>query len=286
MGLGELSVHILFWVLEQYREEKNMTLLLDEPDAYLPPVGSGRLLAGLQELCRKRDWGLVVSTHSEEMIRTARENDGLLVLSRATNSAVESFRSWRDGPDVAAHLLSTPPIDLVLFCEDESAAALTRALLGAGATDRGRGTAVVWKDGTGYLNTLSRQLPRYASMQIKFGVVFDGDQRGKEGRAEHSSGWKAIFLPTDQDPDDLFKSLTHQRTRIATRLQVKEAAVAGWLDALGGSDKHDWVNGLCTRHGNRTAMLDALADLWVGDHPDECKTFNSDVEASRANTVR
>src|ERR1700722_7564250 len=82
MGLGELSVHVLFWILEQYRETAGITLLLDEPDAYLPPIGSERLLARVQDVCRRRGWDLVVSTHSEEMIRTACDNDGLLLLRR------------------------------------------------------------------------------------------------------------------------------------------------------------------------------------------------------------
>jgi energy-coupling factor transporter ATP-binding protein EcfA2 len=281
MGLGELSVHVLFWVLEQYRDVEGVTLLLDEPDAYLPPIGSERMLARVQDVCLHRKWDLVVSTHSEEMIRTASVNDGLLLLRLGDHSAVESARSWVDGPEIAAELLSEPPVDLILFCEDESAAALTRSLLRAEAEDHGRSTTVFWKDGAGYLTALSQHLPRYPQMKVKFGLVFDGDQRGRDGKDPLSTSWQSIFLPTSQDPDELFKSLAADPGRLATRLQTDEAKVVAWLDALEGSDSHDWVNGLGDRHGTRVAVLDALADLWVADHPEECKTFNEDVATTR-----
>jgi energy-coupling factor transporter ATP-binding protein EcfA2 len=281
MGLGELSVHVLFWVLEQYREAKEVTLLLDEPDAYLPPVGSERVLARVQDICMRRGWDLVVSTHSEEMIRTACENDGLLLLRRGNGSEIQSARSWVDGPQIAAELLSDPPVDLILFCEDESAAALTRSLLRTGASDRGRSILVNWKNGDGYLTALAEHLPRYPRMEIKFGVVFDGDQRGRNGKRSVSSGWQSIFLPTEQDPDDLFKSLAVYPDRLAARLHTNDALLMSWLDALEGSDKHDWVNGLCEKQGVRGTVLDALADLWVADHHKECKTFNADIDAAR-----
>jgi energy-coupling factor transporter ATP-binding protein EcfA2 len=281
MGLGELSVHVLFWVLEQYRDVPGVTLLLDEPDAYLPPIGSERILARLQDVCLRRNWDLVVSTHSEEMIRTACANNGLLLLRRGDRSVIESARSWVDGSEIAAELLSEPPVDLVLFCEDESAAALARSLLRAGAEDRGRSVTVVWNNGHGYLTALSQHLPRYPRMKVKFGLVFDGDQRGHGGKSDQSSGWQSIFLPTYQDPDDLFKSLAPDSGRLAAHLQINEAVVTAWLDSLEGSDKHDWVNGLCDKHGVRMTVLDALADLWVADHPDECEIFNADVAAGR-----
>jgi len=281
MGLGELSVHVLFWVLEQYRDVEGITLLLDEPDAYLPPIGSERMLARVQDVCMRRKWVLVVSTHSEEMIRTACANEGLLLLRLGGQSVIESTRSWVEGPEIADELVSEPRVDLVLFCEDESAAALTWALLRAGAADRGRSATVIWKDGAGYLTALSRHLPRYPQMKVKFGLVFDGDQRERDGRGGLSAGWQTIFLPTAQDPDALFKSLRSDPGRLATRLQTDQAHVVAWLDALEGADSHDWVNGLCDRRGTRAAVLQALADLWAFDHAEECAIFNEDVERAR-----
>lgn len=278
MGLGELSVHILFWILEQYRDESGMTLLLDEPDAFLPPIGSARILARLQDLCRSREWDLIVSTHSEEMIQAACENDGLLVLRRSQSAACEGVSSWEHGSGIALELLSAPAIDLVLFCEDESGAALARSLLHHAGADR-RAT-VVWKDGQGYLTALSRHLPRYERMEVKFGLVFDGDQRNRDGRGALSAGWQTIFLPTSSDPDTLFKGLASDPAALAARLQVPETTLVSWLDALEGADPHDWVNGLCDR-SVRVAVLESLADLWVADHPDETAAFNAAVQSSR-----
>jgi predicted ATPase len=281
MGLGELSVHVLFWVLEQYRETKGVSLLLDEPDAYLPPIGSERVLARVQDVCVRRGWDLVVSTHSEEMIRTACENNGLMLLRRGNGPEIESVRSWVEGTQIAAELLTDPAVDLILFCEDESAAALARSLLRAADPDRGRSILVNWKNGHGYLTALAEHLPRHSRMKVKFGLIFDGDQRRRDGKGAESSGWQAIFLPTAQDPDDLFKSLASDSNGLASRLNINEATVNLWLDALEGSDKHDWVNGLCNKYGARGTVLDALADLWVAAHPKECEEFNAAVQAAR-----
>ena len=62
MGLGEFSVHFLFWILEQYRDHKGLTLLLDEPNAYLPPVGASNLLMRLLALCLTQKWKLILNT--------------------------------------------------------------------------------------------------------------------------------------------------------------------------------------------------------------------------------
>lgn len=278
MGLGELSVHLLFWILEQYREEPDLTLLLDEPDAFLPPVGSEHVLARLQAVCRSRRWGLVVSTHSEEMIRCARENDGLVVLRRE-GTTIGSSQSWIDGSDIADHLLAASPVELVLFCEDESAASLARASLRA--RDELTGVDVVWAGGTGHLLPLVDHLPTHPRMPVRFGVVLDGDQRRAPDWAGRDLA-RVAFLPTDEDPDSLFSTLRNSPENLALRLQVPIRTLTAWLDALEGSDPHDWVNGLAAKCGARDGVLAGLADLWVAEHDEAVEEFVVDVRRIRS----
>lgn len=109
MGLGEFCVHFLFWILEQYREEKSVTLLLDEPDAYLPSVGVSTLLQHILRICLSRNWSVVLTTHSEEMIRQAREQDAFMLL-RLDSGAPQAIHC-KDDPGAGNTLLASPPFN-------------------------------------------------------------------------------------------------------------------------------------------------------------------------------
>lgn len=287
MGLGEFSIHFLFWILEQYRDVKNLTLLLDEPDAYLPPVGIERLLARLLNVCLSRRWRVVISTHSEEMIARAVEEDSLTVLRVDDDGNSVALHS-SGSPDIAAELLSRPPIDRVLFSEDESAWYLTRALLAAHDSVMARKTSVVWGNGHGYLRELHEHLPRPARSELKFAYVFDGDQRGTVDFV--SDRWPAVYLPTEEDPDTLFQELSSDATRLAERLGVEPISFTLALDAIEADDGHDWVNGLSDRYG-RVQVLSCLATLWVELNPEIAEKFVDDLKdawstAPRAATAK
>ncbi|EFQ82026.1 hypothetical protein HMPREF0063_12868 [Aeromicrobium marinum DSM 15272] len=193
MGLGEFSIHLLFWTLQQFRDRNELTVLLDEPDAYLPPIGSSRLLARMLDTCLRRNWSLVIATHSEEMIRASIEEDSLLVVRRAQDSSIEAIRSWVDGPAVATDLLAVPALELVIFGEDEAAAALVRSILRSGDGRHARTAEVVWNNGHGYLTSLRRQIPRHSRMKVRFAYAYDGDQRNQDSPPD--TGWPSVYLP-------------------------------------------------------------------------------------------
>jgi len=256
MGLGEFSVHLLFWILWQLRDSPGKVILLDEPDAYLPPRTRMRFLALLLTMAEKYSWQLVLTTHSEELISAAYENAALVVLSRQGGVA-HCYPSAEYGSAIVKELVSQSPADLILFCEDESAAALVRAILHAHAQELAETTAVIWKDGDGYLRKLAQHLPRTDASPVRFSLVFDGDQRppvGEEASSERS-GWPSMYLPTSQSPDALFRTSKANPVALGESLGCQQAQLSMALDALQGSDDHDWVNGLCERFGSRTATL-------------------------------
>lgn len=278
MGLGEFSVHLLFWVFEVYRDTKDLCVLLDEPDAYLPPVTAERLVSHLIQAANSRKWTLTIATHSESIIELACENESFVLL-RSGEYGIEAYGSQDYGVEIASELLPPRGVSAVLFCEDESAAALTRAIL---QTHRGwlaASTAVIWKDGHGYLRMLAKHLPRYKGMNISFGLVFDGDQRGEVEDAETATGWPSLFLPSQVSPDALFRSLAADPSALAVALGAESHKVAFALDALQGADDHDWVNGVCDRLGARTFVLNALADLWVAKNSQDSTDFLKNLQA-------
>lgn len=274
MGLGELSVHLLFWIIDQYKTRENLLLLLDEPDAYLPARTARRLLHRLVEVSETRGWTIVMTTHSEAVITEAIDHD-LFVLVRREGGQIQAHSSRHEGPTIADDLLANSRPSIVAFTEDESAAALLKALLATSSLKQLRDAEILWKDGHGYVRTLAKTMPKPPRIRLKVLFVLDGDQRSGEA----VEPWPIDFLPTMQDPDYLFRTLRIDPTGLAMAASANDLLIRRALDALEGSDDHDWVNGLCERVGDRQTTLRGLAKLWVSSHPEESREFVSKIEA-------
>lgn len=260
MGLGEFSVHFLFWILEQYRERRDLVLLLDEPDAYLPPIGSSSLLLRALNLCLERDWKIVLSTHSAEMMERALEQEAFVLLRAEKEGAIVALHS-ADNPSAADSLMTDPPIRNVIFVEDESAWMLTNVLMEVGDRRLPRTSTVVWGGGTGYMIALQEHFPRTPASRFAYAYVFDGDQRTEVGKSRKTR-WPAVFLPTSHDPDVLYKMNGKDPNELAVRLNVPLDELVVFLDTLEGLDPHDWVNDLGKKYG-RQKTLRVLAEMWV-----------------------
>lgn len=278
MGLGEFSMHFLFWILEYHRDEVGLVVLLDEPDAFLPPVGVEALLPRLLHMCSERDWRLVLSTHSEEMIAMAAENNAFTLLS--VNGAGETAAAHvTDDPTVVANVLSRPPVDAVLFCEDEVAVAMTRALLDAVDPMLSRRVSPLWGgQGHGYLRQLRKHMPRPPVPRVRFAYIFDGDQR-EDVDANTADRWSAVFLPTHDDPNTLLKQLASTPDDLADRLGFPRDRVRRSIEALEGGDPHDWVDDLGAEYG-RPLVLAVIASVWARRNLEKAKQFVADLEAT------
>lgn len=275
MGLGEFSVHFLFWILEQYRDSKDLTILLDEPDAFLPPIGVSRLLARILRICAERSWKVILSTHSEEMIRQAVEEGGFLLL-RTDHDGESVAISSKKEPSAAGVLLARPPVEHIAFCEDEVAAALLRGLLEADSPMRAKSVSIIWGNGHGYMTKLRGYLPKPPKPDVNFTFVYDGDQRTAMQPAG-AEGWKVMFLPSENDPDWLFKQCSKTPAELADALNISSDRLVAFLDSIEGADPHDWVNRLCDEFG-RPLVLRTLSSLWCSQNPDQVSKFFVDWE--------
>jgi hypothetical protein len=278
MGLGELSAHLLFWILQQYDQTEELVVLLDEPDAYLPPVAASALLARILKLLegKKRGWRVVLTTHSADIISSALEQDAFTLLS-VNQSGLTTATHSTDDPLVANVLLSRPPIQTVMFVEDESAYHLARALVGRLDPQIALSVSIVWGKGFGYMVGLRDHLPRSPRAEIKYALAFDGDQRENDDVAvEHEHHWPTLFLPTSSDPDTLFTSVATSIGALSARLGRSPKELERVIASLEGEDAHDWVNKL-GEHFDRSLVLHALADLWVEQNPDAAVEFQEDM---------
>ncbi|WAC57551.1 ATP-dependent nuclease [Gordonia sp. SL306] len=277
MGQGEFCVHFLFWILEKFKERSNLLLLLDEPDAFLPPVGAHKLLMCILHLCLKRNWKVVISTHSEEMIRLSRQHEGFVLLQVDNDGRTVATASSID-PNAGNTLLASPPVQQVLFCEDESAYFLLSALLDANEAAAGRPSEIVWGTGQGCLVALEKALPRSPAPRVNFAYVFDGDQR-ETVKSSVGRRWPIVFLPTVKDPDTLFMDLRADKPAIAHSLGTSVAPLSEFLDSIEGQDPHDWVNSLGERYGRQFALRQ-LSALWCSQNPAEVEPFVTQLQSA------
>ncbi|WP_353987709.1 hypothetical protein [Ruicaihuangia caeni] len=269
MGLGEFSIHFLFWILEQYADQADLTLLLDEPDAFLPPRGVRSLLASLQDFCLRNKWTLVLSTHSEEMIDAAIEHEAFVLL-RVDDRGVTEIVDTATAPEVAAEVLPGLPMDRVLFVEDEVAAIVLSAAIRAVDARLLSQVEIVWGNGQGYMRELLKRLPRRPAPRIRFGFVFDGDQRAVP--LDTGAGWPVAYLPTDREPDDVLRSVKSELLEHAASFGTTPKQMSVFFDTIEGENSHDWVIKVGDRY-ERRRVLPTLAAIWADGHGEECRAL-------------
>ena len=268
MGLGEFTMHFLFWIIEQHRDKQNLTLILDEPDAFLPPVGVRALLHALLAICVERRWQLVLSTHSDEMIRSAVEHDAFVLLSKSATGDTTAQKTNKN-LEIASFLLSRPPVSKIVYCEDESASYMIDSMIRRTNTIARKSVAVAWGSGNGDLVSLRSRLPNPSKFEVQFAFVFDGDQWDKTESV--AGAWPARFLPTGSDPDEMFR-VAHDPAVLASRLAKPVEEIQAFLESIDGEENHDWTNKLANEFG-RAQTLTILSDLWVDKNRKSAEEF-------------
>jgi hypothetical protein len=198
------------------------------------------------------------------------------VLLRSEEDGTTSSVHSADDPTVADRLLARPAVRHIVFVEDESAWHLSRALIEVMDIRLASSTVIVWGNGAGYLTELQTHIPRPPRPEMSFVVLFDGDQRQKIKPAS-GNRWPALFLPTGQDPDELFKSTGDDVEGLASRLNTAANGLKIFLDSIEGQDPHDWVNDLGQEYG-RPSVLRALAELWVERNPESVEPFLKELK--------
>lgn len=115
MGLGELAAHVLLWTLWYLRDQGELVLLLDEPDAYFPPRSREPLLDHIGTTAATRNQAFVLTTHSREALEraishpivaryVARTRDGIVITSESNEvrRIVQTVLYPKEGIELAA----------------------------------------------------------------------------------------------------------------------------------------------------------------------------------------
>jgi hypothetical protein len=290
MGSGELAAHVLLWTLWYLRDAHDAALLLDEPDAFLPPDSREILLDRIAELSLRQQQAVVVATHSAELIAPAAQQDGSLLFLLREPSGVQCYST---ADDVAAltreYLYKDPRLALVAFVEDPAAAALATELLKALDPLLFRMTALFWGAGVGGLEALARHLPRpeRPPRDLEFLLIADSDQPQLLG-SNTPTRWPFALLPGNgSEPDELFIQAAYASpTSLAGALGKSEAGLKGLIDRIRGAEPHDWTDEFVAGADvDRPAALRALARACV-DGPDGAELVESFRSALTATGLR
>ncbi|MEU7880646.1 hypothetical protein [Microbispora bryophytorum] len=275
MGLGELSAHLLLWILSYTRESDDGLLLLDEPEAFMPPPSRHVVLSHLLEATLKRKKPLVVASHSLELIQPALDSGSALLLAESRNIASLVGPSEELADRVAGLFGQVTPVEWLIICEDESAFIFGRELLRRADARLWQSTRFLWCKGFGDLLTIWKHLPRPSRLPeglIQFMFLADGDKAPEVERAiaatqkaSHpapSQKWPFICLP--DDPDVMMKQAAEENIALLSeRLNMTEARLRGRFEALRGREAHNWVEDVLKEAASvgveRQNCLNALA---------------------------
>ena len=129
MGLGELSAHLLMWILAYTKGNDATPLLLDEPEAFMPPPSRDVVLSYLVEETFSRRSSIVVTSHSLELISPALDSGSAVYLAESANTITAVGHSEKLADRVAGLFGRSVPADWLILCEDEAAFILGDELL-------------------------------------------------------------------------------------------------------------------------------------------------------------
>jgi hypothetical protein len=280
MGLGELSIHILLWLL-WYMREFDGVILLDEPDSFIPESSSRSLLHQILRLSSARKQSFVVTSHGHELISQGVSQDEVVLFLAHDGEKVVCYDDPVDVREFAKSLLAVSTVDrLVLLVEDDAAAALSREMLRQLDANLARQSTVLWAGGTGILQSLQANLPGVSGRGMDVVVVLDGEITDLP--ADHSNRthggqprWPYVILPGGTEPDVLMQEGTLERVPfLADLLRVSNARLTGVLSKIEGTEHHTWIESMVTELGDidRQIVLEALAiHLMAGSRGQELR---------------
>lgn len=237
MGLGELSLLFLYWMLG--RISCGAVLLMEEPETFIAPRSQRNLIDLVALETKEKKLFVVVTSHSG------------LITERVPNSHID-FVSRR-GKEVTflrsppQHILAdrlalAAPRSVMMLVEDEAGAMLAQALLEAGNSKfvAHCGIFVTGSDGE-ITSVLKLVQPRHAMITIV--GVYDGDQRKSLPRG---LDWPIMCLPGDVAPELLVKGfIQSNQVPLEDLFNRPKANIAAALSAVDGQNHHDWLTSLC-----------------------------------------
>jgi predicted ATPase len=191
MGQGELCANYLLWSL--MRTKTRSILLVEEPEAHLPPRAQIALMNNLAQIALDKKLSVVLSTHSAHTLAPI-PNGSIVLLARLGVNLIH-----RADPSTSI-LFESLSIDVgklkLLLTEDHSAAALLITCMLECDEELLTRCDIGWVGGESNIDGVLARFPNHLRKATVIGI-YDGDQRGKP---RPSAAFPTLYLPGDVDP--------------------------------------------------------------------------------------
>lgn len=268
MGLGELSLLYLFWLIDRVlRGQEHSILLIEEPESFLPPLIQNRVSDVLAMISAERGVSCVLSTHSEHITKKVPRSH--IHIMGNVQAQIRFMSATSDFEHMNVLGLSAPKRG-ILFFEDKAASILARCMI--------KMSAEYVADSFHYsvsgseANVLS-QLKNFPKDLTGFSMIaiFDGDCRGKFEKDLMGFN-QYIYLPSRSPPEEILIELLNQKevSLMASHLGVTIEKLSMAIEAAAGADHHDYFRDLSRSLGvDFDILFYKLCEVWVGEKNNE-----------------
>lgn len=271
MGLGEMSLHLLYWYLETVTQDA--VILIEEPETHISPRSQSALLDILVKFSLEKQLCTILTTHSPAIVcKIPNEHVRLLfrhlgavnIISNPSDSALHTsvgIEQRRAG---------------VLLVEDRTAKAFLSAWLEHYDHTILQVYEIIDVGSEGQIVAALKGLPKFSDIRII--GVFDGDMRAKDA----TYNFPHAFLPGDTAPEQLLRSTANSRAAaLAERAHCTLEHMLLNLAELAGQDHHDWLVQLSkSLNKSQEWLLSELVALWLESEENQ----QTSIDAYRALT--
>lgn len=261
MATGELSILYLAWALN--RGDRGAIFLIEEPEAYLPPISHEHIVRLIAEAAYRRGLAIIFSTHSANIVDSVPEKNVLPLRREAGYSVVAK------GPQAKMRALQRlglrPQRKMILIVEDVCSQIITREMIGgAGANFWIDAEVVVEPNGESGIREFLRRIPKAIQSTVIIGVL-DGDQAGKVGTDEKTL--KLVFLPMTEAPEVALIAAVRRNMPMFSKYSGRERErVEDAIESAIHLDKHEIIQRLASLLGLSVENIIKIAlEAWKSE---------------------
>lgn len=232
MGLGELSVFLMYWCLRKL--EKHSLLIVEEPETHLSPRSQRQLMNYIAKRCAEDGLAVLLTTHSPEIVEKV-DQKNLILLSRA-GTKVEAHRN--PSRRQVMNLLGVVDKKVgILVLEDRAGQLVLLEILRYFESPLSYEFELLIAGNNSKIDLAIKHTPKSGSWFAMIGI-YDGDQRSESKPKD--AVWPYIHLPTSHSPEGyLFFLLGKDVKRLAELISKPEDRILGALESMKGMDEHD-----------------------------------------------
>lgn len=232
MSTGELSVLYIAWVIRS--SAPYSLILIDEPEAFLPPATHEAVFAMLARYAEAKRLGLIITTHSAVLTELAPSQT--LYPIRKTNNT-HQIVSGKSAARALTVLGLTPSKSCMLFVEDALIQEVVTDVIATYDLHTVCNFEIARLQGDGSVRNALKSVPQNSS-RIAFAGVLDGDMKQAASKWEVAN--RLAFLPFARAPEAEMIALAEQYPkRMAKALGRTATQVENTLGASKGFDPHE-----------------------------------------------